>query len=156
VVALVQPLADKRNVGIRAAYQHQPAQHVFADALRLRQVLLNVVSNAIKYNQPHGQVVIDVRSNHHQVEIDIVDTGPGMSKEQLAALFQPFNRLGREHSDVEGTGIGLNITRELMRLMGGTIAVRSEAGQGSTFTLTLPQAMAIEAPSEAESAMTTG
>jgi signal transduction histidine kinase len=67
-----------------------------------------------------------------------------MSQAQLAELFQPFNRLGQESGDVEGSGIGLNIARELMRLMSGTITVHSEAGQGSTFTLTLPQALGME------------
>ncbi len=110
-----------------------------ADSTRLKQVLTNLLSNAVKYNRESGEVEIRARGvAPRQVEITVTDTGLGMSAEQLASLFQPYNRLGRESSDVEGTGIGLVISRRLAELMGGTLKAHSVPGQGSVFTLNLP------------------
>ncbi|MDP3223858.1 MAG: ATP-binding protein, partial [Rubrivivax sp.] len=127
---------------------------VMGDTTRLKQVLTNLLSNAIKYNRAGGSVQISSRPGAPgQIEIAITDTGLGMNEAQLQALFQPYNRLGREGSNIEGTGIGLVISKRLTELMGGTLAVSSREGVGSTFTLTLPAALGAErsAPSYTES-----
>jgi signal transduction histidine kinase len=110
---------------------------VTADNVRLRQVLLNLVSNAIKYNQKGGSVYLDVSVTEANVRIDVTDTGEGFDMKYSDALFEPFNRLGKESTAIEGTGIGLPISKELMHLMGGEIGVTSEIGHGSTFWVAL-------------------
>ena len=137
---LVAGQAGLRSVKVSESLS-DVAPTVLADSTRLKQVLTNLLSNAVKYNREGGQVHIAVRpADPGRVEIAISDTGLGMSEDQLEALFQPYNRLGREGSGIEGTGIGLVISRRLAELMGGTLAASSRAGQGSTFTLTLPSA----------------
>ena len=113
---------------------------VEADPVRLRQVLVNLLSNAIKYNHPGGRVDVTVEPADAGWRVSVSDTGLGMSEEQLEHLFEPFNRLGRGQSAIEGTGIGLVVTRWLVEAMGGTIAVRSAPGAGSSFGVTLPPA----------------
>ncbi|MCW7537398.1 PAS domain S-box protein [Aquabacterium sp. A7-Y] len=111
---------------------------VIADEGRLRQVLVNLLSNAIKYNRPQGHVEVGVSQyDDEDLAIEVRDTGFGMSPEQLDDLFKPFSRLGREHSDIEGTGIGLSLSKKLIEMMGGRIEVRSTPEQGSTFTAVL-------------------
>jgi PAS domain S-box-containing protein len=123
------------------------APAVLADATRLKQVLINLLSNAVKYNVDGGRVWISARAGAEGcVVIAVTDTGLGMTPEQLGGLFQPYNRLGRETSGIEGTGIGLVISRRLVELMGGTLEARSVAGKGSTFTLRLPAAAAAAVP----------
>jgi PAS domain S-box-containing protein len=119
-------------------------EHVQADHLRLRQVLVNLLSNAIKYNHEHGSVTVRWAATRQgdAVQLQVIDTGQGLSGEQQAHLFEPFNRLGAERSSIEGTGIGLVVTQRLVQLMGGTIQVESRPGAGSCFTVTLPSAMA--------------
>ena len=120
---------------------------VLADETRLKQVLTNLLSNAVKYNTDKGRVWVSARAGAEGcVVIAVTDTGLGMTPEQLASLFQPYNRLGRETSGIEGTGIGLVISRRLVELMGGTLQARSVAGKGSTFTLRLPAATQAQAP----------
>jgi CheY-like chemotaxis protein len=114
--------------------------------MRLKQVLLNLLSNAIKYNRDSGSVVVACDATGPpeapgRVRIHVQDTGPGMTGEQVAALFQPFNRLGQEGSVAEGSGIGLVVTKRLVELMGGTIAVRSTPGVGTVFRVELPAAI---------------
>jgi PAS domain S-box-containing protein len=113
---------------------------VLADRTRLRQVVLNLLSNAIKYNRPHGSVSLQLKSGAGVGRITLSDTGLGMTAAQLDELFEPFNRLGREDSAVEGTGIGLVITRNLVELMGGRLRVHSEPSVGTSFTVELPSA----------------
>ncbi len=113
---------------------------VEADPVRLRQVLVNLLSNAIKYNHQGGRVDVTVEPAGAGWRVSVSDTGLGMSEQQLANLFEPFNRLGRGQSAIEGTGIGLVVTRWLVEAMGGTIAVRSKPGTGSSFGVTLPPA----------------
>ncbi len=116
------------------------ASSALGDATRAKQILTNLMSNAVKYNNDGGRVHISVRTlGAENVEIAVTDTGLGMTAAQLAALFQPFNRLGRERSAQQGTGIGLVISRRLAELMGGTLRVRSVAGEGTSFILTLPR-----------------
>jgi len=115
--------------------------YVMADRVRLRQVLVNLLSNAVKYNRPGGEVRVNVSmEGDARVLLEVSDTGVGLSESQVAHLFEPFNRLGAEHSGVEGTGIGLVIVHRLVELMGGSIDVRSQVGQGTTFFLSLPAA----------------
>jgi PAS domain S-box-containing protein len=115
------------------------AVRVEADRLRLRQVLVNLLSNAIKYNRPGGSVrmLAGPGPQDDELAIEVKDTGQGMSAEQMGHLFEPFNRLGAERSHIEGTGIGLMITRRLVELMGGQLKVSSEVGVGSSFTVVL-------------------
>ncbi len=121
---------------------HGVGSHVYAqaDRVRLRQVLVNLLSNAIKYNRAGGTVQLRARRIGDEVLIEVQDSGIGMSPEQQAQLFQPFNRLGVEQSGIEGTGIGLVIVHKLVSLMGGRIEVESQAGAGSCFRVTLPAA----------------
>jgi PAS domain S-box-containing protein len=138
VRSLVAGAAAQRGVAvtIEAAPGLPPVE---ADPLRLRQVLTNLLSNAVKYNRPQGAVSVRIGADGKgQLLVSVSDTGLGMSREQLQRLFQPYDRLGREGSGVEGTGIGLVIARRLIELMGGTLAVDSRSGEGSTFTVRLP------------------
>ncbi len=123
-----------------ASGHEAPALRVRADPMRLHQVLLNLLSNAVKYNRAGGQVLLRVEACAGRVRFVVSDTGLGMSPVQVQALFQPFNRLGRENSAVQGTGIGLVITRRLVDLMGGSLAVVSVEGQGSEFSFDLESA----------------
>ena len=115
---------------------------VRADAQRLRQVLLNLGSNAIKYNRAGGEVRWQVDdSDPARWGVVTADTGPGLDAEQLGRLFQPFERLGHEGSEVEGSGLGLLIARRLVEAMGGTLAMDSTPGVGTRVTVWLPRAM---------------
>ncbi len=115
-----------------------PAWCVHADRVRLRQVLVNLLSNAIKYNHPNGEVWLNAERGAAYISISIKDSGKGLNPEQQAHLFEPFNRLGAENTEVEGTGIGLVIVNRLIKLMHGRIDVQSEMGAGSVFTISLP------------------
>jgi PAS domain S-box-containing protein len=117
-----------------------PLRPVRCDRTRLRQVLLNLVSNGIKYNAVGGRVTVTLADPGERFELTVRDTGLGMTTEQIEMLFEPFNRLGREGTAVEGTGIGLVITRSLVELMGGRIVVSSQPGHGTTFVVSLPLA----------------
>lgn len=111
---------------------------VAADYTRTKQVLLNLLSNAIKYNRPQGSIRIAVDQRGNDVCVRVTDAGHGIAPERQHELFEPFNRLDAEHGTIEGTGIGLAITRELVERMQGQIGVTSAPGQGATFWFTLP------------------
>jgi PAS domain S-box-containing protein len=145
---LVDALAAQRQVRLRTDAAEQ-AVHAWADPTRVLQVLLNLLSNAVKYNRAHGEVTIALRSTGAAAELRITDTGRGMTPAQIAHLFEPFNRLGIEHEGIEGTGIGLVIVKALVEGMGGSLGVTSQAGHGSTFTLTLPTPPQAPAPARA-------
>ena len=133
---MIDPSAGRR--GIRMLFPEDVKDWIVADRTRFKQVLLNLLSNAVKYNRADGAVMIDVAPELPDgVRITVQDTGKGLRPEQLAALFQPFNRLGQEAGDVEGTGIGLVVTKRLVELMGGSIAASSTAGVGSVFSVVL-------------------
>ena len=110
---------------------------VMADPVRLRQVLVNLLSNAVKYNKPGGTVRLTWRDIGGRCEIEVADTGRGIPDDQLASLFQPFNRLGAEDSAVQGTGIGLVLSKQLAETMGGSLHIVSRYGVGTNATLTL-------------------
>ncbi|MDQ1363423.1 MAG: hypothetical protein QG652_1284 [Pseudomonadota bacterium] len=142
-LSLVRALAEKRHIKTAC---HKPAGlSVRADHTRLRQALLNLLSNAIKYNREAGQVEVNVvREGSNRLRIRVTDTGPGIEARHLAELFQPFNRLNAARTGIEGTGIGLTISRRLIEMMGGTVGVESEVGTGSTFWIELPLETASE------------
>jgi PAS domain S-box-containing protein len=132
-LGLMQPLALERDVVLRHRDGDSPPALAWADPKRLRQVLLNLVSNAIKYNQPGGVVVVESEAIGDVVEFRVRDSGPGLSAEQQQRLFRPFERLDAGRGNVDGTGIGLALSRYLVDAMGGRIGVHSEPGRGSTF-----------------------
>lgn len=134
----VKLLAQEVNVSIRFQHEAQASQWVLADAGRLTQCVHSLLANAVKYNRPGGEVSIVVDESNGRVRISVRDTGVGMTTEQLGRLFRPFDRLGAEFREVAGGGVGLVLTRELLRLMGGTIGVSSEPGQGSLFWIDFP------------------
>ncbi|MEE4250255.1 MAG: PAS domain-containing protein [Alcanivoracaceae bacterium] len=136
-LALVGPLADQRGIGLR--HQGLEDAAVRADRTRLKQVLLNLLSNAIKYNRQGGSVMLNVQQQaDERLRIQVIDTGPGIPADKLTGLFEPFNRLGAEAGEIEGTGIGLTITRRIVEMMGGIVDAQSEVGVGSTFWIELP------------------
>ncbi|MGS2742780.1 GAF domain-containing protein [Halomonas sp. LS-001] len=111
---------------------------VKADYTRTKQVLLNLIYNAIKYNNVNGAITVSTEQQGATLRISVTDTGPGIAPERQHELFEPFNRLDAENGAIEGTGIGLAITRELIERMGGKIGVDSALGKGTTFWFTLP------------------
>ena len=137
-VAMVEGDAKQRRILIIQELGEGTAT-VLGDSTRVKQILTNLLSNAVKYNLEAGRIHIASRvSAPDTVEIAVTDTGLGMTPEQIGELFQPFNRLGRERSAQQGTGIGLVISQRLAELMGGSLKARSIAGKGSSFMLTLP------------------
>lgn len=136
---LVRHQAQDRGIDIHCQLPKQGFS-VYADRLRLKQCLLNLLSNAIKYNRPNGEALVLVDQRDRQVHITIRDSGIGIAPEQFAMLFQPFTRFHQDQEVIEGTGIGLLITKHMIELMEGSLQVSSEIGQGSEFTIILEQA----------------
>jgi signal transduction histidine kinase len=129
------------EAGVQVTLDCPPGLVLQADRTRLRQVLLNLLSNAIKYNRRGGQVALRAsRQADGGTTLEVQDTGVGLRREELAQLFQPFNRLSHAHGPIEGTGIGLAVTQALVTLMGARIEVHSAPGVGSTFRVTWPGA----------------
>ena len=138
-----QTMSDEaaRRRGIRMLFPPTCHLAVHADRTRLKQVVLNLLSNAVKYNRDSGAVVVECESTGQgRVRLRVRDTGLGLRPDQLAQLFQPFNRLGQEAGTEEGTGIGLVVTRRLVELMGGSIGAESTPGSGSVFWIELLEA----------------
>ncbi|MFM1892738.1 MAG: hypothetical protein RLZ44_1815, partial [Pseudomonadota bacterium] len=140
-LTLIRPLAEVRGIQVIEA-GHGCGEHVQADRVRLKQVLLNLLSNAVKYNRDQGKLGLVCVVEQDAVQVRITDTGPGLTAEQQARLFAPFERLGADRTKVEGTGIGLALSKRLVELMGGTIGVESKPDIGSTFWIRLPLAEA--------------
>ena len=141
VLDLAAPLATNRNIQLQFSLEAEANPYVMADRQRLKQVLLNLLNNAIKYNRPGGFVVLTceaTRSDREAWRISVADTGPGISPENLRLLFTPFERLSADQTNVEGTGLGLALAKRLVELMKGQIGVESNLGQGSTFWIELP------------------
>ena len=136
-IDICKPIAQQFNTKISTNILNELLT-VRADQTRIKQCLINLLSNAIKYNKKDGAVLITAAEiNSKKIIISVKDNGQGMTKEQLEHLFESFNRLGRENDNIEGTGIGLVITKRLIEAMDGQISVQSEAGSGSTFTIEL-------------------
>ena len=130
-------LASKQNITL-IDHTGELAATVLADHLRLRQVLMNMMSNAVKYNQEYGSVTIDsTLVAENRVRLSVTDTGAGIAAQNIGKLFDPFERLSFSHGTVEGTGIGLTVTRKLIEAMDGSIGVDSTVGEGSTFWIEL-------------------
>lgn len=133
---MIEPIAATRKV--RVLFPDVDGAVVMADRTRLKQVMLNLLSNAVKYNRDEGAVVLTCdQTTPSRMRLSIQDTGNGLNPEQVASLFQPFNRLGQESGTQEGTGIGLVVTKRLVELMGGEIGVTSSPGVGSVFWIEL-------------------
>ena len=137
---LLEPLARERRLDWPAPGTIAAGWVVEADRMRLMQVLLNLLSNAIKYNREGGRVEVAVEDDGDILCLRVSDTGPGMEPAQLARLFHAFDRLGAEHSGVQGAGIGLVLSKRLVELMHGSIGVDSEPGRGTCFWIRLPRA----------------
>jgi len=142
---IVEREAQTRFISI--AFDGAAPVLAMGDRRAICQVVVNLLSNAIKYNREGGWVRLGVTEGEH-TRIDIQDTGPGLTHEQMGRLYRPFERLGAEASDVAGHGLGLLICKELVASMGGTIQVRSTVGQGTTFTVFLPSSDCCEASAE--------
>lgn len=135
---LVQSMADQRHIKLDIRLEPGSAPNLWADKTRLQQALLNLLSNAIKYNHEGGRVAVEwAEKSNGMLRISVSDTGIGIPEERMAELFLPFERIGAEKTGVEGTGIGLSITKRLVEVMGGNLGVKSTPGEGSTFWLEL-------------------
>jgi CheY-like chemotaxis protein len=140
-LAMVQPQAAERRIRVDAETATGSKLHMLADRQRLKQVVLNLLSNAVKYNRAAGMVTVTCQPcDGERVRLMVTDTGPGIPEDKIDLLFSPFERLGAEQTDVEGTGIGLAFSKRLAEAMGGVLGVDSQPGVGSTFFLDLPRA----------------
>ncbi len=136
VVSLTQPQAEKYGIKLINKIQLDKDLCILCDQTRLKQVLLNLISNAIKYNSQAGTVILSTETiDLITLRINVSDTGPGIPLEKQKYLFDPFSRLGSENSNTEGTGIGLTITKKLVELMGGAISFDSKIGVGTCFSV---------------------
>ena len=144
-IELVRPLAAKRDITIVVDKAAGADLVVLADRQRLSQILLNLLSNAVKYNREHGTVTVSFEAvDDSHVRLAVTDTGAGIAEAKMRLLFHPFERLGAEQTAIEGTGLGLALSRGLAEAMGGSMGVDSEVDRGSTFWIELQRTEAIE------------
>ncbi|WLG53713.1 ATP-binding protein [Pseudomonas sp. FP1742] len=136
-LTLVSPMACDAGIRLLELPKLAADSGIVADRQRLVQVLLNLLSNAIKYNRPQGQVHIEVRVLQQRIAVSVCDTGKGIAADRLDQLFKPFERLETD-PNVEGTGLGLALSKSLLEMMNGSLTVESQPGNGSSFTLELP------------------
>ncbi len=141
-IDLIRPLATRHQITAQLIESAASQEILVADRQRLKQVMLNLLSNAVKYNRPAGQVRVSCTLlPSARMRIDVTDTGRGISPEQMKRLFVPFDRLGAENSEIEGTGIGLALSRGIIAALAGELGVSSVEGEGSTFWIILPCAV---------------
>jgi signal transduction histidine kinase len=138
VVHMIAPQATMKNVAIEEP-STPPAVNALADRSKVEQIVLNLVSNAVKFTEAGGKIILDCTVDGGRAQLKVRDTGVGIPSDQLEAIFEPFVQVGRSLTSTrEGTGLGLAISRDLARAMHGEITVQSNLGAGSAFTLTLP------------------
>lgn len=152
-IQTVQPFLIKKSIHL--INNQSESLFVLADWQRLKQIFLNILNNAIKYNKANGKIEISqfevLDSEHSKVRIEIRDTGKGIRKEDFPKLFEPFERIGAEMTETEGTGLGLAVVKKLLELMQGEVGVESVLGQGSTFWIELPLALNQSQPTSVNS-----
>jgi PAS domain S-box-containing protein len=138
-VDLITPLADSRGLSTDVDMSGFRGQEILADRVRVKQIVLNLLQNAVKYNRDDGKVTVHGGLvGQNRVRIIVSDTGNGIAEKDIAAVFNPFERLGEAQGTIEGTGIGLTIAKRLIEAMDGSIGVTSELGKGSDFWIELP------------------
>ena len=137
VLVIVRPLANQKR--LRLSMSEADGCVVVADPARLRQVLFNLVANAIKFSPDRGEVDVRIDPSEHHVTVSVTDNGPGLAPGEDARIFEPFER-GHASRKTEGAGLGLTLARHLVELQGGRIWVESRRGHGSTFSFTIPLA----------------
>jgi signal transduction histidine kinase/ABC-type amino acid transport substrate-binding protein len=138
-IMLVRPLAEKTGIKITALRPDENNLFALADKARLVQVMLNLLTNSIKYNKESGSITINWEIiDQEKIRIHVKDTGMGIPKEMTKDIFEPFKRLDRDKITVQGAGIGLSITKQLLELMNGQVSAESTLGEGSCFTVELP------------------
>ncbi|MFP6733432.1 MAG: ATP-binding protein [Rhodospirillales bacterium] len=130
----INPLAAERNIKIEFENGRQECWQVLADATRLKQVFINILANAVKYNNMGGAIMIRyIKMPNQRIRVAIKDTGTGISPSNLSNIFEPFDRAGRENSSIEGTGLGLALSKKIVETMNGAIGVESVLDIGSEF-----------------------
>ena len=137
-VSIIKPIADSKFIHVDNKVNLIDT-NINVDEMRFKQIILNLLSNAVKYNSNKGKIILSSsQAENNMLRLSILDTGKGLSQEQQKDIFIPFERLGAEHSDIEGTGLGLTISKNLIERMGGSIGVESEVGKGSCFWIQVP------------------
>ena len=140
VLTLMKPMAEKHKVEMIKLDTACACEYVMVDALRIKQVVINLISNAIKYNHEQGEVRLSCQMQGDYIEMKVADTGFGIPAEELTMIFEPFHRIEATKNMAEGTGVGLSVVKQLMKKMNGEVRVQSTVGVGSTFTLMIPRA----------------
>jgi PAS domain S-box-containing protein len=136
---MVETSADEQGIAIKSRFPKEALSAVRVDDLRFKQAVLNLLSNAIKYNHPGGEVLLEcVNNDNGNLHLSVSDTGNGIPEAMRDKVFEPFDRLGAESSDVPGTGIGLTVTKQLIEGMAGHVGFESTVGKGTTFWIDLP------------------
>ena len=139
---LVETLANENKIIINEKYKTRDNVNIKADSTRIKQILLNILSNAIKYNKKNGLIIVDYeKTSNNMIRISIEDNGIGIAEKNQVDLFTPFSRFSHQSSDIEGTGIGLTVAKSLITLMNGQIDFQSIIGKGSTFWIDIPQSI---------------
>ena len=144
---IVQPQIEEKKLNLEIAMDEE-LDDIIADGVRLKQILLNLVSNAIKFSNSEGKVILSAKRKYNDIEFSVQDFGVGIRKEEVQKLFQPFQQTDHGAKKIEGTGLGLAITKKLTELHGGSLFVMSEYGEGSTFVARIP--MMVQVENEAE------
>ena len=138
-ILVMRPQADHRDITM-SLQAPDDVPVIVGDSKRLKQVLLNLTSNAVKYNQDGGRVEVKIAVGPEALSVSVSDTGPGIAPEDLPNIFQRFYRVAGTEDHVKGTGLGLCVAKRIVEMHGGEITVESELGVGTTFTFTLPVA----------------
>jgi CheY-like chemotaxis protein len=145
-LVVTSTMAKKRKIQIHDATDDNDQYWVMADSLRLRQIIINLISNAVKYSPIGSLVIVNLVKIDGKIRFSVKDSGQGIAEENLTLIFEPFTRLGDKRDEVDGVGIGLAITRKLVEIMNGRIIVESIVGQGSTFSIEFDEVSSNEKP----------